>query len=60
MLLQGIAEILDPRQVERGRTALDRAIEAVAGPGNEPLALIRLRPDRVVWWAGWTSGTVRP
>jgi hypothetical protein len=58
MLLQGNAEVFDPRQVERGRAALDRAIEGVAGPRADPQVLIRLRPDRLVWWEGWTSGTV--
>jgi nitroimidazol reductase NimA-like FMN-containing flavoprotein (pyridoxamine 5'-phosphate oxidase superfamily) len=35
-----------------------RALAAAAGVDRADVALVRLRCDRVVWWQGWTSGTV--
>jgi nitroimidazol reductase NimA-like FMN-containing flavoprotein (pyridoxamine 5'-phosphate oxidase superfamily) len=35
-----------------------RALAAAAGVDRADVALIRLRCDRLVWWRGWTSGTV--
>jgi hypothetical protein len=35
-----------------------RALAAAAGVDRGDVALVRLRCDRVVWWQGWTSGTV--
>lgn len=72
MLLQGPAEAFSLPATSRGTRALRARLETVlaasappAGPGNEQapsrlehLALIRLRPRRVVWWQGWSSGTV--
>jgi hypothetical protein len=55
ILLQGQVRVFEPsprgRQAERLR-ALDPAHTGGA-------ALARLRPDRVAWWEGWTSATVR-
>jgi len=53
MLLQGSAELFDPRRTRRGRAAL---LERLAG--RDDLVLVRLKPHRVVWWQGWDSGSV--
>ena len=29
-----------------------------AGVDRDDVAIVRLRPERFVWWRGWTSGTV--
>lgn len=71
MLLQGPAEAFSLPVTSRGSRALRGRLEAVlagsrpTGGGNEEgmkrledLAMIRLRPRRVVWWRGWSSGTV--
>jgi hypothetical protein len=51
MLLRGGAEVFTPRAARRGADALrDRVAD--------DRALVRLRPSSVVWWRGWTSGTV--
>jgi hypothetical protein len=52
MLLQGIASLHALEWTRRGRGLLrDRLGDR---PGH---ALVRLRPDRVVWWEGWTAGS---
>jgi hypothetical protein len=53
MLLQGSAEVFDPRTVTRGRADLLGRLG-----GDERLALVRVTPRRIVWWEGWTSGAV--
>jgi hypothetical protein len=52
MMLRGRAEVFAPGRTRRGVTALAER----AGPGE---ALVRVRPEAVVWWRGWSSGTVR-
>lgn len=52
MLLRGTARVYSRAGTARGR----RALAARVGPGE---VLLRLVPERVVWWEGWTSGTVR-
>jgi hypothetical protein len=60
LLLQGRAELFVPKTARSGRRALAEEIRRVWGEtAGPPLALFRLHPDRVVWWDGWTSGTVR-
>lgn len=53
LLVQGPATIHRPDDTGRGRAALLRRLE-----GNEAQALVRIRPDRIVWWEGWSSGAV--
>ena len=53
MLLQGDATLHHPGATTRGRRALLERLD-----GNDELALVRLRPDRIVWWRGWSSGAV--
>jgi nitroimidazol reductase NimA-like FMN-containing flavoprotein (pyridoxamine 5'-phosphate oxidase superfamily) len=52
---QGEAVATD-RLVSGGRSA-DRIVEA-AGMDPAGAAIVRLRPERLVWWRGWSSGTV--
>jgi len=53
MLLQGTASLFSPERTLRGRGQL---LERLGDrPGS---SLVRLRPDRVVWWEGWTSGSI--
>jgi len=51
MMLRGTAEQFVPASVSRGV----RSLRERAEPGN---ALVRVRPSRVVWWEGWSGGTV--
>jgi hypothetical protein len=53
MLLQGEGALYRPDTVVRGRRAL---LERLSG--DESLALVRIRPDRIVWWKGWATGAV--
>jgi hypothetical protein len=53
LLLQGRASLYSPDSVSRGRAALLQRLQ-----GDEDLALVRLRPERIVWWQGWSSGSV--
>jgi hypothetical protein len=63
MLLQGTPEVFSPLATGRGRTEVRAQIErylaavGAASPDPDEHALIRLRPTRVVWWRGWTSGS---
>ncbi len=53
----GDAELVVPELLASGaRSALER-IARTGAPAQES-ALVRLRPRRIVWWSGWTSGTV--
>jgi hypothetical protein len=54
LLAQGPAQLYSPAQTTTG----GRALAARLGASTPDLALVRLRPDRLVWWRGWTSGTV--
>ncbi len=55
--LRGGARVFVPGRLRSGRRALlARAADLF---GEEPEAVVRLRPDTAVWWRGWSSGTVR-
>jgi hypothetical protein len=43
------------------RSGVRSAVAIVRRAGMDPrgAALVRLRPERVVWWRGWSAGTVR-
>jgi len=58
MLIQGRADLYAPGATRRGTTALRERAARLGGPAVDDLVLIRLLPSRVVWWRGWTSGTV--
>jgi hypothetical protein len=57
MLLQGRASAYAPADASRGVRALRRRIAACTDASVEEQVLVRLRPRRVVWWEGWTSGS---
>jgi hypothetical protein len=64
LLVQGWGRTFVAGQVHRGARALSadlaevaRAAKADAGPAQ---VLVDVRPERAVWWRGWSSGTVRP
>jgi hypothetical protein len=57
LLLRGPAEVYELDQVASGRGSLRQRAE-LAGPLPSDPVVVRLRPDRAVWWRGWTSGTV--
>jgi hypothetical protein len=60
MLLRGTGHAYVEGEVEQGAPSLRAHVARVAGPkGAAPdPVLVRLRPDAVVWWEGWTGGTV--
>ena len=58
MLTRGEARIYVPDRLGSGATSATRRIRAAGGDPRTD-ALVRIAPDRLVWWAGWSSGTVR-
>jgi hypothetical protein len=56
-MVRGRGEISIPGRL---RTGSGSARQRVRLTGAEPTgaALVRLRPERLVWWSGWESGTV--
>jgi hypothetical protein len=63
ILVQGVARAYAPGDTARGRrrllARLEEAVGSAAAGGVGRFALVRLRPARVVWWAGWDSGSAR-
>jgi hypothetical protein len=59
MLLRGPAQAYVPRDVQRGSKDLHARIAHLTRDDVDRTALVRLHPTSVVWWEGWTSGTVR-
>lgn len=58
VLIQGDAEIFLPDALRSGRAALLGKVRRGAPLPPDP-AVLRLRPQRAMWWKGWASGTVR-
>lgn len=60
MLVRGSAALYASGETRRGAAALRERIRMAGAPEDalDDTALIRLRPSRVVWWRGWTSGSV--
>ncbi len=58
MLFQGEGRLFALEGVRKGKDALRRRLQG-SGKWKRPddLALAHLRPSRVVWWDGWTSGS---
>jgi hypothetical protein len=54
--LRGTAQAFLPDRLERGGRALEERIAALP-PARDP-AVVRLRPERVVWWRGWATGSL--
>jgi hypothetical protein len=58
ILVRGEARVVVPEELTSGATSARRRIRA-AGAEPQGGALVRIVPERLVWWAGWRSGTVR-
>jgi Pyridoxamine 5'-phosphate oxidase len=58
VLVQGDADVFLPSAVRSGRDALLRKASRGASLPPDP-AVLRVRPERAMWWKGWASGTVR-
>lgn len=57
--LSGIAEVFVPERGVKGRGRIIERLERIRDDvPAERLALVRVRPERAVWWRGWASGTV--
>jgi hypothetical protein len=57
-MIRGRAEVAVVGWLDSGVRSAE-SIVAAAGVEREGAALVRVRPDRLVWWRGWSSGTVR-
>jgi hypothetical protein len=55
-LIRGEASVYVPDRLRSGRRTLEAALRDAAVEGDA--AVLRLRTRSVVWWRGWTSGTV--
>jgi len=56
-MLRGSGEVTVVDRLDSGiRSA--QAIVAGAGAGRGGAAVVRIRPGSIVWWRGWSSGTV--
>ncbi|HEX6208089.1 MAG TPA: pyridoxamine 5'-phosphate oxidase family protein [Actinomycetota bacterium] len=53
MQLRGEGRVYVPGRLRSGEASL-----AVRSGATEGDAVVRLRPDRVVWWRGWASGSL--
>jgi nitroimidazol reductase NimA-like FMN-containing flavoprotein (pyridoxamine 5'-phosphate oxidase superfamily) len=55
-MARGEAELAVVGELEAGRRSAERIARAAGVTGDA--ALVRMRPERLVWWRGFTSGTV--
>lgn len=56
-MARGRAEVFVAGDLASGRSSA-QAIANEAGVDREDAALVRIRAERLVWWRGWSSGTV--
>lgn len=56
-MVRGDGEIAVASELSSGATSATR-IARRAGLQADDVALVRVRPRTVVWWRGWSSGTV--
>ena len=56
-MARGDADLFAVERLSGGRASAER-ICALAAADPAGAALVRLRPGSLVWWRGWTSGTV--
>ncbi len=56
-MLQASGEIFVPDRLEVGATSALHIVREAGAEVTEP-ALVRLKTRQLVWWQGWTSGTV--
>jgi len=57
VLVRGTGSIHVLSRLRSGRNAAERLVEQ-AGALPDGMALVRIRPRRLVWWKGWSSDTV--
>ncbi|HEY7281568.1 MAG TPA: hypothetical protein VID47_08245 [Actinomycetota bacterium] len=57
VLVRGTGSIHVLSRLRSGRRSAERLVER-AGALPDGMALVRIRPRRLVWWRGWTSDTV--
>jgi len=57
LMLRGRGEVFDLEKVASGARSLE-ARAGQAGPLPSDAVVVRLKPERMVWWLGWSSGTV--
>jgi hypothetical protein len=55
-MVRGEAEVHVLDRLGAGARSAERIV-AAAGVGPAGRVLLRLRPERLVWWRGWSSGT---
>jgi len=58
VLVRGTGSFQVLSRLRSGRASAERLVER-AGALPDGMALVRIRPHRLVWWKGWASGTVR-
>lgn len=58
-MVRGTAEVAVVATLTSGGASAAR-IAALAGADPADAAVVRIRARSVVWWRGWSSGTVRP
>ncbi len=56
-MLVGNAQSFFADALSSGRSSAERALDDTRTDPAED-ALVRIRPERVTWWQGWSSGTV--
>jgi hypothetical protein len=56
-MVQGPGEVYALERLTSGMRSADARAE-LTGADPHGAALVRIRPARVVWWRGWSSGTV--
>ena len=54
--LRGTGQTFLPDRLERGGRVLEERVAALP-PVRDP-AVVRLRPERAVWWRGWATGSL--
>ncbi len=55
-MVQGQAEAFVLDRLRSGRRSAEEKVHMAGGDPSDPV-LYRLRPERVVWWRGWSSGS---
>jgi hypothetical protein len=56
-MAQGIGQTFLPDRLRTGGTSAEEMVRRT-GTDPEGAALVRVRPGRLVWWRGWSSGSV--
>jgi hypothetical protein len=56
-MARGIGQAFLPDQLRAGGRSAEEMVRRT-GTDPEGAALVRIRPGRLVWWSGWSSGSV--